>query len=242
MPSSPFICFLCPTYGRVRRQPELIAEAVYWFTKQEYENCELLILNDCKEQEITCNVPGVTMVNCEYRYPTLGQKMNAMVELAPEGSVCAVYEDDDIILPWRCEEIVKGIRGVDFWSPGKWWYCEKGIAPQIDTNGYGYTSCAFRREAGLGGHEKVSEAHDRKFVVWASENLKCRFANGNVPADRISYCYRWGVSQIHLSGTGFIEEAYKDFYPGRGGKFTIVPKMEEDWVQSTRNAIKTLKK
>lgn len=235
---NPHVCFLMPTYGRAFRQPSLLDEAVYWFSRQLYPLCELLILNDCKGQTLRCDVPRVTVVNSEYRYPTLGDKMNAMVELAPPGSVCAVYEDDDVILPWRAGMIANCIRDVEFWSPGKWWYCCEGFKPQADGNGYGYTSCAFRREPALGKHPSVTKAHDGIFVKWGLHNLATNVQHGLFPDSEIAYCYRWGVSQMHLSGTGNPEYQYTSFNPGKPGTYDIAPLMGRDYVAETQAVIK----
>jgi hypothetical protein len=238
-PSKPFISFLMPTYGRCALQPKLLDEAVYWFSRQDYPNCELLILNDCKGQTLRCDVPRVTVVNSEYRSRSLGEKMNVMVELAPEGSVCAVYEDDDVILPWRASAIVKGISQVDFWSPGKWWFCPEDGPPVADTRGYGYTSCAFRRDLALDKHANVTDAHDQKFLSWANENLKRRNQGGKIPDSEVAYCYRWGVSVLHLSGTGKPDFHYKNYDPGKPGVYDILPAMDRDYLAETQAVLRS---
>ena len=85
-----------PTYGRASRQPHLIAEAIYWFTRSDYpaDRRELVILNDLPGQTLACSVPGVRVVNLARRLPSLGAKCNALLALA-HGEIGMMSEDDD---------------------------------------------------------------------------------------------------------------------------------------------------
>lgn len=92
----PLISCVMPTYGR----PDYVPEAVACFLEQDYPNKELIVLNDCDGQIFVGDIPEVRIVNLRQRYPTLGDKRNASMELA-NGELIAVWDDDDLSLPWR---------------------------------------------------------------------------------------------------------------------------------------------
>lgn len=94
--SAPLISCVMPTYGR----PDYVNESVAMFLSQEYSNKELVVLNDCPGQRYEFDHPEVCVVNRGERYVTLGEKRNDAIDLA-RGSVIAVWDDDDVYLPWR---------------------------------------------------------------------------------------------------------------------------------------------
>ena len=91
------ISCICPTYGR----PHLLEETIESFLRQDFTGTkELLILNDYDEQELVFDHPEVRIINTKERYKTLGEKYNAMFEMA-KGKYLTPFEDDDIFLPHR---------------------------------------------------------------------------------------------------------------------------------------------
>ena len=85
-----------PTFGR----PAYVPEAVACFLQQDYPRKELILLNDCPGHTYVGDVEGVRIVNVPNRFQTLGEKRNASIEMA-RGEIIAVWDDDDISLPWR---------------------------------------------------------------------------------------------------------------------------------------------
>lgn len=94
--SQPLVSCIMPTYGR----PDYVAESLAMFLAQDYPNKELVICNDCAGQSFICDIANVRVINCEDRYPSLGDKRNAAMSHA-EGELIAIWDDDDIHLPWR---------------------------------------------------------------------------------------------------------------------------------------------
>lgn len=118
----PRISCVMPTYGR----PAYVDEAAWMFLQQDYPNKELVILNDCPGQTYICDLPegaGVRVINAPERFATLGAKRNACIEEA-QGELIAVWDDDDVYLPWRLSYSVTQMqagemaffRGRDFWA------------------------------------------------------------------------------------------------------------------------------
>jgi glycosyltransferase involved in cell wall biosynthesis len=107
-----------PTYGR----PDYVAESLAMFLAQDYPFKELIVLNDCPGQVFSGDIQGVRLLNVDSRYPTLGEKRNAIVEQA-RGELIAVWDDDDVYLPWRLSYSVEQIErlATPFFFPSEYW-------------------------------------------------------------------------------------------------------------------------
>lgn len=118
MEALPLVSCIMPTYGR----PEYVSESVAMFLAQDYPNKELLILNDCAGQEFSGHFPNVRIINQPWRWPSLGEKRNGCITAA-SGSVIAVWDDDDVYLPWRISHSWSEMRrlGTPFYRPAEFW-------------------------------------------------------------------------------------------------------------------------
>lgn len=200
---------LCPTHGRPPGHQHLLEEAVESFLRQTERRCELLVLNDCPQQELKCSAPGVRVVNAPSRYPTLGDKYNAMVRLA-RSDVLLPWEDDDVSLPWRVEQALAALAGgAEYFNPGWSWYMSGGTLHSGHAQGFNHNASAFRRAAWrrVGGYSRLSGAQD------GDMDRRLRLASVMAPAlgrdpCEWSYVYRWGVSDCHLSGQQDTAAAY----------------------------------
>jgi len=94
------ILCLCPTYGR----PRLLANAIACFEAQDYQDAQLLVLDDLGQIEPQRGERW-EVLSTPNRYPSLPAKYNAMLECwARRGEgydAVAVWDDDDIYLPWH---------------------------------------------------------------------------------------------------------------------------------------------
>ena len=88
------ITCLCPTYGRFTQ----LRVSLACFIEQDFPDRQLFILNDAPVP-ITCNVPGVTIINAE-RFPNLGEKRAYLLNLA-QTEIVAHWDDDELYLPWH---------------------------------------------------------------------------------------------------------------------------------------------
>lgn len=218
--TGPTVSFIMPTHGRVSRQPHVIQDAVFWYTQQSYPNTELVILSDVDGQTVTCSVPGVRVYNVpKNTIPSLGYKMNTLMNLAG-GEIICPWEDDDLYLPWRAEQAVKMLDGYDFWNPRLWGYHYAGTPIQPDSNGMGHNACCWRRVVMLNAYRNVTSGHDQALVVWAQANLRCNRKPLTDPRD-ISYVYQWNVSDYHLSGHPDMEDAYRRTPTGAPGTYDV---------------------
>lgn len=224
----PLVSCLMPTYGRASRQPHLIAEAMYWWTRQDYAGpTELVVLNDHPGQTLICSVPGVRVVNLTRRVPSLGAKCNALVALA-HGTVGMMFEDDDISLPHRISQSVERLGTADYWNPRGQWYEDAGVLHTAHAQGYCHNASAFKTDALRGRYASVTTGHDAVIDGWAKGNLSCAHAPLLTPAEW-SYVYRWTVSDYHLSGVADMEAGYRDAPGGAAGRYEIIPAMRRDY-------------
>lgn len=238
--SSPLVTMIVPTFGRACRQPQVLNECVYWCCNQTYPNVEVLILNDAPGQELTIDRqqwPQVRIINHPKRFANLGDKMNFGTLMA-SGKICMPAEDDDISLSNRCKQAVEMLgEEFEWWSPMRWFYHERNGLIQLDGNGSGYSSSAYRRESMLGRHVSTIAGHDAAAIGWAKQNLKCNLKEITDPKD-VTYIYRWGVSFCHLSGNPDQETAWRYVSPGLDGVYAIVPERPIDWETEVRESFR----
>ena len=96
----PLISCVLLTYNRAPDHLWLLEEAIESFLRQDYPNAELIVLNDCGEQELVCDAPGVHVFNAPERFETMAEKWNLAVHLA-EGEWIAPWNDAIVSLPHR---------------------------------------------------------------------------------------------------------------------------------------------
>lgn len=114
----PLVSCMMPTYGR----PDYVAESLAMFLAQDYPAKELIILNDCPGQVFQGDFPNVSIVNVDSRWATLGEKRNAAIEMA-RGDYIAVWDDDDVYLPWRLSYCMRRIQQLQapLYCPADYW-------------------------------------------------------------------------------------------------------------------------
>jgi len=114
----PLASAIMPTYGR----PDLVNESVAMFLDQDYDKKELIIFNDCAGQRFHFEHPQVTVINQTSRFASLGEKRNACIEQA-NGEILAVWDDDDVYLPWRLSDAVSEMmrQQIPFYRPAEFW-------------------------------------------------------------------------------------------------------------------------
>lgn len=237
----PFVSCLCPTFARFPDYGHLLGEAVESFRRQNYppDRRELLILNDCPRQKLTCGVQGVRIVNMPQRLPTLGDKYNLMCELA-YGSVLLPWEDDDISLPGRITQAAMSLdQGFGYFNPQRTWFL---AATPAGPEGAGlhwqhshvvcHNASAFTKEAWNAAGRYPSASGNQDAIM--DQRLKSLGKTAPPLADDPAYwqyIYCWGRSNIHLSGNHDTARAYADW--GRllhaSGRFEITPGWVTDY-------------
>jgi glycosyltransferase involved in cell wall biosynthesis len=134
MVSNRLICAICPTFNR----PQWLGRAIRAFEKQTYENRFLVIIDDAGQYE---NQKGDRweLISIPRRVLSLGEKRNIGASLAPRDTwAYAVWDDDDLYMPWHLEALVEALsRGlfiqpryaIDFWH-SRWVQVETFCRPK----------------------------------------------------------------------------------------------------------------
>lgn len=245
---------MCPTYNKVDRWPALLAEAVQSFLVQDYPDRELIVLNDNHTIEIVCDAPGVTVVNETERYPTLGDKYNAMVRLA-SGDLLAPWEDDDISLPWRLSLSVGRLarrggagRYAGYYNPRRYWYWNRGRYHHRHGAGVGHSCSLYTRHAfeAAGGYPPLSGPQDMEMDSRLKRAVGCvgspEDGCGLLDVGLWFYVFRYGVTSCHLSAGTSDNSLYDAMAVGVANRsaagdarrtHTVVPGWDHDYAAVT---------
>lgn len=219
------ISCICPTYDRVSHDMPMLEETVYWFLQQKHKDKELLIFNDAKDQTLICDAPQVKVFNIYWRFPTLGDKYNAMISIA-KGDIICPWEDDDISLPNRLTTVAWQLRDSIYYKP-KCAYFQNGKAPTITecSRGNVFHNASGYRKGKVVEYRSVSGPQDMYFDIDNLANCK----SVEVP---YNYVYRWQAGsghQCNLSGYSDTESAYNNRPKPVPGVYTINPRMYYDY-------------
>jgi glycosyltransferase involved in cell wall biosynthesis/predicted O-methyltransferase YrrM len=242
---------ICPTYNRVVSNKALLEEAVESFLRQDYPNKELVIINDCPGQMLVFDHPQVAVINSLERYATLGEKYNAGIQ-AVTGELICTWEDDDISLPHRLSLSVAKLGAADYFNPKAYFFLCDGLLTFEQNTGYAHNCSLYRKEAWarVGGYPAISGPQDAAMdsLLRAGSLLHggsvvddpiWSVVDGPISGSEAFFIYRWGVSELHLSGVADTQLAY-DQYGEEGsveGVFILCPAWREDYV-SRVNLIK----
>jgi hypothetical protein len=189
---------------------------------QDYPGKRLLILNDAPVPIRAGYCPrDVTVINCRPRFATLGHKRQALLELA-DTPLVAHWDDDDLYLPWhldRCVNRLTGRPGAGCVKPGRAWF---GVGARDAMHIRGLRRNVFegqmvferRRALALGGYPPLVSGQAKALLeafrragelhVWDPE------------PEEISYVYRWGEGQKHISAGADSLRSHAAF--GRGNR------------------------
>lgn len=194
----PLISCIMPTYGR----PAFIGESIAMFLAQDYPNKELVILNDCPGQIFRSESPGVRIFNCNTRYPSLGEKRNAAIELA-HGEFLAVWDDDDIQLPWRLSHSIGQMQrwSTEFYRPSEFWaywgnsalHDNQCIEGWVNHGLSMFTKSLWSR---VGGYPPQGVGEDAEFFKKVHQELSREFIKYPIQINDRFYVLR-GTSRYH---------------------------------------------
>ena len=242
------ITCLCPTY---RRPARLVANAIACFDRQTYPAAyrRLIVLDDSGGLVPQCG-PGWQIVSVVDRYPTLPAKYNALVALAAGADALAVWEDDDIYLPWHLEAHAAALARAPWSHPKRVWSLYGGSLHQEPAGGRFHAALAFRRDAlldkAIGGWIETPRGDFDQQLLAA---LSRRFGTPGDPCDGFapSYVFRWGSTgsyhgQAFMGGDGIKGDWYARIPEGasliQGSSSYITPQLDEETIHIFDEAIK----
>jgi glycosyltransferase involved in cell wall biosynthesis len=220
----------------------LLEEAVESFLRQDWQGAkELIIVNDCVDQEIIFTHPEVVVINLPRRVRTLGEKRNVSVALARYDWLLP-WDDDDICLPWRISVTASALANEQFFKcPTAWSICAGRWQPEPVFGRFhgasGYTRSLF---ATAGGYPLMNAGEDvaieQKFEAYSRlRGLMLR--QTMVPNHKIYYVYRWGMGAYNTTGRSELPELD---VRERRGSIKLNPRWDDDYVAlATKNAAAT---
>jgi len=233
------ISCVCLTYGR----PHVLAQAVESFKRQDYQGpAELVIVNDYAEQKLQCSVPGVRCVNLPERVLPLGRKYNQAIWEHCDGDYIAIWEDDDIFLPWRLSVQMDALRAGNPWHhTGRAWF-EAHKGELYPANNLHHSALAFSRAAfeDAGGYPQ-----ERDHCSLDKDLMHRLGVCGNsltLDWERVYYIYRWQhTGSYHGSATqnadmGERARIWVEQRNPQKGTVEIEPSWELPWDDMARKA------
>jgi hypothetical protein len=195
------IAAVCCTYLR----PKQLGWLVRCFMEQDYPQRELLILDDAGQYD-QAQGDRWQLVSVRRRFRSLGEKRNAAAAMtSPDVDALAVWDDDDLYLPWALSASAAALK-VAPWSRPSLVLHERadGKLKQHRTGGLYHGGWAYTREAfqRAGAYPPINNGEDQAFAkrlrrAGVREADPCRLGF------RPFYVYRWGPGAgYHLSGMG----------------------------------------
>jgi hypothetical protein len=194
------IAVICCTYLR----PKQLGRLLRCFQLQDYENRELLILDDAGQYD---NQQGDRwrLVSVSQRFPSLGEKRNAAARLVGDHvEALAPWDDDDLYLPWALSASVAALHNADWSRPALVLHAdEHWRLKQYRTGGLYHAGWAYRKECFwlVGGYPAASGPEDQGLLK-KFEQADVRQADPIALGFRPFYVYLWGQQSqsYHISG------------------------------------------
>ncbi len=195
------IAAVCCTYLR----PKHLGWLIQCFLEQDYPDRELVILDDVDQYD-SQRGDRWELVSVRRRFRSLGEKRNAAVAMtSPDSDALAVWDDDDLYLPWALSASVAALEVAPWSRPGLVLHERTdGKLRQHRTGGLFHGGWSYTREAftRAGGYPPIDNGEDQEFARRLQQA-------GQEPADpcRLGfqpfYLYRWGPGAgYHLSNMG----------------------------------------
>jgi len=235
------IACLCVTYNR----PAQLAESIECFRRQTYpaEKRELVILDDAGQYDpAACDhLPGVKLVTTRHRFRTLGEKRNACAGLvSPDVDALAVWDDDDIYLPWHLERAAELLSsGKTAWSwPAEIWVDHSRTLKRKKTKGLFHATWVLTRDAFLkaNSYPAMQSGQDQAL----GSRLKRAGFRPVSPAGLPSFVYRWftyhGARHLSAMGRGGYEQRGEEKIVPHVGR--VQPIWSKNWPRRVEQATK----
>lgn len=244
------------TYNRFSGDRDfLLSESVESFLRQTYQDAVLLICNDTPGQKLHVAAElqqRVRVFNFDQRFPFLTDKIQAMIDQNSDCDMFCRWDDDDISLPNRLALSYKRLSAENRleWRPTNYvWSTAPGRYQVISHPGNTHVMSLWKRqvlESFPDGKypQRISGWEDQTFNQYLSKFHVPQSQGEQIAEREITYVYRWGSSDRHLSGrsNGAKEslQAHYDFIGEqaiRSGDFMIKPYWKRDYEADVRSHV-----
>lgn len=190
----PLASCVCVTFDR----PKLLNELLFCFLNQDYENKELIILNDQKDVIYKYNDPRVKIFNYSERFPSLGNKRNRSMDLV-NGDYVFIFDDDDIYYSNHISRLIEFHQEnseYDIVGNGMCHFSQDNRDIQNQPDPLAFNGACIKREY-YKTHKfpnNKSAGEDLDYI----QDAKILKTNDG----QTSWHYRWGLNIWHMSGLG----------------------------------------
>ena len=214
---------IIPTYGRL----PFLGRALASFLSQNYDDKELVIVNDDKNIELVCEHRSVTVINISKKI-LIGQKKNLATQLGHH-HLYLPHDDDDVFLPDRisnCVKIHQDNPEINLYRNlnGYTIYGDEFMVSGSTLNAVSYTRKGFFESGGY--THPINNGEDAQFLLDMPKKIEIADLN------QLDYVYNFGGINYHLSFTkdNVIDTIAKEQLIDMqltNGKFYIQPDFEE---------------
>lgn len=194
------ISVLTLTYQRHK----ILEEAIQSFLMQDFEDAEMVVLNDSPEVEYIFNHPKVRVINCPERFPSIGKKLEYGFSIC-KGDLIYRLDDDDLLAPNALSTMASyTTEKHDIYRCHHAFYFEhnefRGLSDNVN-NGNCYSAEYARKIKfpDVSIVEDVDITFNQGADIFTANDGKC------------SMIYRWGMGTYHISGLG-VEHADNSAY------------------------------
>jgi glycosyltransferase involved in cell wall biosynthesis len=201
--NKPLASCVCVTYNR----PHLLNELLYCFLQQDYDNKELIIVNDQASIKYLYNDPRVHIYNLDERFPSLGAKREYSRNLT-KGDFIFIMDDDDIYYSRHISNLLKfHLDHMEFdIVANNLSYNSVDNDGIITNNDLAFNGASIKKEYFLNNSFSPDKScnEDKEFI----QNANIYRIDGE-----ITFHYRWGLNLIHMYQTyGFTDgvQAYEE--------------------------------
>lgn len=184
---------VCPTYGRIPYLGRMLAS----FLSQDYDDKELVIINDDKNVELCCDYKNVRVINYGARL-TVAHKRNIGVSIGNHDIIFPM-DDDDIFLSNRMSNHISKYGNITAYRNSA---CYVIYGNQFITGGSSPNAVSYLKKSWLkiGGYKMLDDirADDTHLYFELRDNGGLHEVND---ADDIDFVYHFGGVNYHLSST-----------------------------------------
>ena len=228
------ISCLCCTYNR----PVLLEESIKCFIDQDYDNKELIILND--QEGVTLNISrdfdNIKIYNHSERFESLGAKRNYIKTLG-NGDYYCIWDDDDLYTPYRLSESVDLMQRnpqVDIIKPKDSFITFDGIKYKLATNKFHSQACIRKEYMNNHNYPLISLGEDAIFERGAKKEYIDIFPS-------FWSIFRCQSDTYHLSSVLY-PYLQKQAWDGAKndtlkGDITLQPKFRKDYWEDMKNVL-----
>ena len=216
------------------KRHHILEEAIQSFLGQDFEDCEMVVLNDCPDVSYIFNHPKIRVINHPTRFNSLGKKLEFGCAQC-RGEYIFRLDDDDLLMPNALSLIHKMIgenEGYDIYRCKKAYFFRDNIFESIMQNvntGNCYRSNFIKSII----FPDVSIVEDVA-ITYESGGKICEKDYGEY-----AMIYRWNWDTYHISGFGtdyannqeYLKDRVEEWVQQESGVITLNPHFKINYLQ-----------